>query len=164
MNTCMRMSSGALSSLCRVWLTERQAGAMMSPSLANKLWLTLWEPGSKGNGTEWECTIVVPQESIHWRWEAVVMLGEWRWQIFMKPLQGWRADDHSHWHLCERWGSPYSNKSIWHNFFISYRWLQEKSTITLPHVSFQALALSCPNTKQQEKTKKIQTRACSSVL
>lgn len=72
----MRMSSKALLSLCRAQLGGRQARAMMSPSPANKLWLTLWGPWRKGNGMEWECAVVMLQDDIHRRWEAMVMLGE----------------------------------------------------------------------------------------
>lgn len=76
MNGCMRMSSRAPLSPCRPRLAERQARAMMSPSLANKLWLTLWGPWRKGNGMEWECAAVMLRESIHGRWEAAAVLGE----------------------------------------------------------------------------------------
>lgn len=76
MNGCMRMSRRAPLSPCRPRLAERQARAMMSPSLANKLWLTLWGPWRKGNGMEWECAAVMLRESIHGRWEAAAVLGE----------------------------------------------------------------------------------------
>lgn len=69
-------AAGLCYPLCRVELGERQARAMMSPSLANKLGLTLWGPWRKGKGMEWECAVAVLQDNIHGRWEAMVMLGE----------------------------------------------------------------------------------------
>lgn len=74
--SCMWMSSRALLSLCRVWLGERQGRVMMSPSLANKLRLTLWGPWRKGEEMEWEFAVAMLQDNIHGRWEAMVMLGE----------------------------------------------------------------------------------------
>lgn len=76
MKSCMWMSSRALLSSCRPWYGDRQARAMMSTSLANKLWLTLWGPWRKGNGMEWECAVVMLQDSTHRRCEAMVMLAE----------------------------------------------------------------------------------------
>lgn len=67
--------AGAPPSKCREQLGERQAGAMMSPSLANKLGLTLWGPWRKGKGIEWECAVATLQDYIHGRWVTVVSGG-----------------------------------------------------------------------------------------
>lgn len=74
-NSCMWMRSGAPPSKCREQLGERQAGAMMSPSLANKLGLTLWGPWRKGKGIEWECAVATLQDYIHGRWGTMVSGG-----------------------------------------------------------------------------------------
>lgn len=84
------MQSGA-----RTKRERGSAGAMMSPSPANKLGLTLWGPWRKGEGMEWECGVATLQNDIHGRWEAAVMLGEGRRGSFMNPWWGWRAADPS---------------------------------------------------------------------
>lgn len=83
----MWMSSRTLLSLCRERLA-RQVRVMMSPSLANKLGLTLWGPWRKGKGIEWECAVAMLQDNIHGRWEAMVMLGEVGCTTSWSPCMG----------------------------------------------------------------------------
>lgn len=162
MTSCMRMSSRALLSLCRVQLRERQARAMMSPSLANKLWLTLWGPWRKGNGMEWECAVIMLQDSSHRRWEAMAMWGE----------GGGKAS----WNLCKGEGQMTSATGIavedegvliqmttsnWHDSFIFISDPRGKqNNFALLHVKL----LSFQNQNRRLTIRGIQSRARNSVL
>lgn len=82
---------------CSSW--RRQAGAMMSPSLAHKLWLTLW--GLEGKEMEWNenaASLRCGMASGEKMRGEMVMVGEGGGNASSKkkPLPGRRARGHSH--------------------------------------------------------------------